>query len=123
MSQHYFFTELNDEPIKVQMGYDRPLDGYFMVIEKLNEPDEVEETEDDEDDDDYRDETLLYSNLYQPHPYPNSLDSYLAVLNEMGIVVPQQMLNEITQDWVNRVGNKVVYHSLKDGEYTRDQAY
>lgn len=111
MSQHYFFTQHQDEPIKVFMGYDKPLDGYFLVIEK----------EEDSDNDDEDDDGLLYSNLFEECSHPNNLDGYLAVLKTMNIVLPQQMLDEITQDFLHRVGNKVVYHSLDNGQYSREQ--
>jgi hypothetical protein len=111
MSQHYFFTQHQGEPIKVFMGYDKPLDGYFMVIEK----------EEDSDNDDEDDDGLLYSNLFEEYSHPNNLDGYLAVLKTMNIVVPQQMLDEIKQDFLHRVGNKVVYHTLHNGQYSREQ--
>ncbi len=112
MSQHYFSTEHEGEPIRVVMGYDRPLDGYFMVIEKEFK---YEYEEGDEDD------TLIYSNLFEENSHPNNLDGYLAVLTAMNIAVPQQMLDEIKQDFLHRVGNKVVYHTLDNGQYSREQ--
>lgn len=113
MSQHYFSTEHEGEPIQVFMGYDRPLDGYFMVIEK-----EIE-SENGEDDD--KDDALIYSNLFEECSHPNNLDGYLAVLTAKNIVVPQQMLDEIKQDFLHRVGNKVVYHTLDNGQYSRER--
>jgi hypothetical protein len=65
MSQHFYMTdaEVYDEdvsqhlsPVKVLLGYDRPCGGFFMVIEDLSE-----------------DGDIVYSNLFEPDPYPKTL--------------------------------------------------
>lgn len=106
MSQHYFETTYNGQPITIQMGYDRPIQYYFMVIEITGGED---------------DESLIYSNLDQSNPHPQTLAPYIQKLEEMGVTVPEEMLAEIAEDGANNVGNKEVFHSLVDGQHIRKE--
>lgn len=117
MSQHRFTTECNGSPISILMGYDYPLDGYFMVIERLSTG-----TDDVSDDKDHEADEYLYSNLYEVESHPKSLACYQQKLAELNIEVPAQMLEEIIEDRAQRVGNKFVRHSFIDGVYFRQVA-
>lgn len=99
MSQHYFNTQHQGRPIRVLLGWDRPLQGFFMVIERMD-------AKDDESD-------YLYSNLTDedlPVSQPQEIAPYLQRLEEFGIVIPQKMLPEVLSDREQNVGNKVVHH-------------
>lgn len=103
MSRHYFKTEYQGKSVTVLMGYDRPLGGFFMVIEDAGQ-----------DDDEY-----IYSNLYEEFTHPKSLEPYRAKLEQLGIFVPVEMLMEIEADGAALMGNKDVYHSIENGTHRR----
>ncbi len=106
MSQHIYFTSHNNELTSVLMGWDKPLQGFFMVIDKpdlgLDEP--------------------FWSNLIDHIPnYPKTLDSFLKVLSKFKISVPKQMIEEVLADGEQNFGNKEVLHSFFDGIYKRTE--
>ena len=78
MSQHYFTLIHEEVETTVLLGWDRPLGGYFMVIEKANDQ-----------------ETPFWSNLDYTNSHPDSLDPFLAVLDVFGIHLPCQMILEV----------------------------
>ena len=104
MSQHYFSTHHEGVETTVLMGWDRPLKGYFMVIEKV----------DDED-------LPFWSNLDCVESHPDSLDPFLAVLDQLGIKLPPQMILEVLDDAVQNMGNKRVTHQVVEGVYSRER--
>jgi hypothetical protein len=74
MSQHYFDTSLGDEPITVMLGWDRPLQGYFMLIESTQR------------------DGYIYSNLedidlVKCGGFASSLDYFIDKMRELGVVV------------------------------------
>lgn len=103
MSQHLFETTMQGKPITILMGWDRPLQGFFMVIDynhiDLDEP--------------------LWSNLNQTESHPKTLDQFIQVLNDFKFdsSVPQQMFDAVLQDQRENCGNKEVIHSMLDGVY------
>ena len=110
MSQHVFKTMLNGQKIEILAGWDRPLHGYFLVIEKIG----------------LRDRTAgpyLFSNLDMEESHPKSFDYFRNVLDEFGIMVPLEMIDEIIRDGSANKGNKRVVHEVKDGEYSRKVLY
>jgi hypothetical protein len=72
---------MNDRPVMVAVGWDNPVQGYFMTIEPIDadNPDADEET------------GLIYSNLSdEAIPFPGmtkDLDHYKKRLKEKGIVM------------------------------------
>lgn len=95
MSQHVFETIKDGREITVLMGWDRPLQGFFLVIDYV-----------DSDGDE-----PLWSNLtHHDPPHPKSLDSFLAVLKEFEITIPKSMIAELLQDQVKNAGNKQISH-------------
>lgn len=106
MSQHYFETTLHDQPAVVLMGWDRPLQGYFLII--------MQEGANEED--------MLYSNLCDPallrfNGLPPTLDYFKAKLSEFGLKVPTRMIQEIEFDVTNARNQPVWYD--KFGNITR----
>ena len=115
MSLHRFTTRLGDSKIVVTMGWDRPLQGYFMSIMQLKSTpsafaDDVEE-----------EGGYLFNHLDQIESNPRELTAYLFELENRGIEIPQRMIDEVTMDGVRNVGNKIVDHCYVGGEYVRDQ--
>jgi len=106
MSQHIYKTAYHGQPIEILLGYDKPMDGYFMVIEF---------TDPAIDDDFY-----LYSNLFEDEPFVPTLDRYLAVLSNLGITLPQPIIEEVLEDGRNKAGSKCVLHSIGNKEYVRE---
>lgn len=97
MSQRRIKTVLNNRPVQVTMGWDRPL-GYFHLVIELEDPSEDEE--------DY-----LYSNLEDPTGgFVKDLRYYESKLNQLGIRIPQQMFVDTSQDQCNNVGNLVALY-------------
>ena len=84
MSQHTFNTEYNERPISILAGWDRPLQGCFMVIEYS----------DTEEYPDY----MLYSNLDDKDSHPPTFDKFIGILDQYGIKVPAPMLEAINAD-------------------------
>jgi hypothetical protein len=105
MSRHRFKTELDGRPILVDMGFDRLLRGFFMVITRAD-------AGADED-------TCLYDNLSQQPSHPNTLVPFLEALERLHIHVPEEMINEIETDQLLNVGNKYVEHYYSNGGYMR----
>lgn len=98
MSQHVFESQHQGKPISILMGWDRPLQGFFMVIE-------VDGSED-----------YLYTNLDDPklapfHGLPASLDHFIKKLSELGLVIPARMVQEIQDDAFANVGNRYVRYA------------
>lgn len=82
MSQHYYVTTHQGRPVRVLMGWDRPLQGYFMVIANMDAT--ADEPE------------FLYSNLDDtdlPKAQPDSLDPFLERLRTFGIELPHSMIS------------------------------
>lgn len=98
MSQHYFRSEYQGVPIKVTMGWDRPLGYCFMVIAYECAG---EEKSDDEP---------LYSNLDEATPFGLSLEHYRHKLAELGIVVPESLFEQVQIDRALNAGNRYVWH-------------
>jgi hypothetical protein len=100
MSQHYFETVFQNRPIEILMGWDKPSQGYYMVIEWS-----------DEDDDD---EIYLYTHLTDedlPDPYPKTLKPFIGHLAALGIMVPSSMLEGVLADGTSNIGNRTEYHN------------
>ncbi|HET9645872.1 MAG TPA: hypothetical protein VFP68_21520 [Burkholderiaceae bacterium] len=97
MSQHYFQTTCKGEPVWVLMGWDRPLQGYFLMIEAIQR------------------DAYIYSNLEDPKlrqcfGLPPALDYFLGKLRELGVEVPARMIDEIKSDGDKDLGHRhVVY--------------
>ena len=103
MSQHIFYTMHENEQTKIMMGWDRPLQGFFMVIEKDSDIDRP-----------------FWSNLFQKPSHQKTLDGYLSLLDKFKIQIPQKMIDEILADGKNNEGNKEIKHSIDGGAYKRE---
>lgn len=101
MSQHIFLTTHPEHgKLEVLAGWDRPLQGFFMHIEKLEAP----EGEDGA-------VPYLYDNLDDDKlplgGLSRSFDYFLPILKQHGIEVPAAMIEDIKADGAVNMGNKV----------------
>lgn len=85
MTQHIFI----DSNYQVFCGWDRPLQGYFLVItiDGFDEP--------------------SYSNLDEAISHPDSFDPFLKVLDKFRLTLPVGLLDALEEDKLNNVGNKL----------------
>lgn len=97
MSQHVTFSTYQGQSITILMGWDRPLQGFYMVITYEGEENEI-----------------LYSNLDDPEldqfGLSSTLDPFLEKLEKLGLCVPAKMVTEICNDRVGNVGNRYVVY-------------
>lgn len=105
MSQHVFATVHQGERTEVTLGWDASLQGFFMVIEKPSDID-----------------APFWCNLIDAEvTHPKTLEPFLKVLEELGIILPLEMIEEVKCDGVENVGNKQIMHSIEKGIYSRDE--
>ncbi len=102
MSQHHFFTLHHDKKTHILLGWDKPLQGFFLVIEK----------EDDID-------NPFWSNLDIKDSHPKKLDTFIMILKNMNIKLPDTIEQEVIRDSINNVVNKIIIHSYKNNVYKR----
>ena len=99
MSRHFLDCEY-----RVTLGYDRPLDQFFLQVARLpSDPAQDEES------------PFVYASIDDPNDRCN-LEYYWAKLRELGITVPATMFLEVSNDAFNRVGNRYVQH-FADGRF------
>lgn len=88
MSQHIW----KQGSTEVRMGYDRPLDYVFCVVELDGE--------------------IAYSNLSDRHAGTlcQDVDYYRPKLAKLSVVVPEEMFAGVAEDQKNCVGNRVEFY-------------
>lgn len=103
MSQHVFSSTQDGRPTNITLGWDRPLQYFFMTVEDGVTGD------------------LVYCNLDHPETFRGAdLDYYRRVLNKLGLAVPVKMLAEVAADRVSNVGNRFVkYDAASAGPLTQ----
>ncbi|WP_151193836.1 hypothetical protein [Cysteiniphilum sp. JM-1] len=85
MSQYQFITTNdNQKNVKVLMGWDRPLQYHYLVIE--------------------HNQKYLYSNLDDDH-FPKDLNYFYAKLNQFGINPPDSLYQKLLHDEAVNRGN------------------
>jgi len=95
MSQHHLYLEHEGKNTHILMGWDRPMQGYFLVIEKDAAEDEP-----------------YWSNLtHADDPYPKSIKPYLEVLRDFNIDIPDSMIEALEEDGKTNAGNREVLHT------------
>jgi hypothetical protein len=96
------------------MGWDRPLSGFFMVIDYTDGKCAKDEG----------DEGLLYDNLEDEKlqefmGVPPELDYFVAKLAELKIEIPNAMVEQILHDCEVNMGNRRVWYKAT-GQIMRD---
>jgi len=107
MSQHTYLTTQGDKPVEILMGWDRPLQGFFMVVEAVA-PNATDVDEQDDDDDGLVYSNLLDGTLCAQGGLSRELGYFKAKLVELKLTVPDRMLEEIEADARANVGNRCV---------------
>lgn len=109
MSQHTFNTTTSSgSRVQVLMGWDRPLQQFFLVVEELDAP----ENYDLGDGQETGDVPYLYSNLSDVDSMGmQDLDYFCEKLRGLGIAIPVLMVKEIEADQLNNVGNRYVTYN------------
>lgn len=112
MSQHQVDAVTKDgQSVTVTVGWDRPLGGYFAMVEKKAVEIEHEDVAVDVADEDEDEESpYVYCNLDDPelaesYGMTKDLDYFVGVLERLGIAVPAQMLEALRQDGQVNRGN------------------
>lgn len=119
MSQHTCdttFTTVKGETVSVEilMGWDRLLQQFFLVVEVVDMdvdidfsdlPVTLRETS-------LPDEGIIYSNLCD-YTTNKDLPYFTNKLKELGISLPNGMLDEVIVDQANNVGNREMKHYFK----------
>ncbi len=104
MSQHYFSNSHYD----VLVGWDRPLQGFFLVI--------------DEEHSDGNMPLTVYTNLCEKVPHPKTFDHFESVLKRFGVELPNALMEELLVDQKIQAGNKMVFWD-QDGSRTEPHVY
>jgi len=97
MSQHWFPATLaNGLNVMVLAGYDRPLEGYFLVVQLKDGDDE-----------------FVYSNLDDPAlagslGFSSDFEYFERRLSELGAKVPDSVAAAVRDDCHRRIGNRHV---------------
>ena len=96
MSQHYFHTALKGEPITVLMGWDRPLNRFFVVVERTSPGPGQDDS--------------IYLSDMDPAAQTHLPSDYVIKLEQLGITLPASVLQQVTWDWLSFSANRIVTH-------------
>ena len=111
MSQHFIETGYRGRQIRVMLGFDRSSKSFAMNVSYIDSSTHDEhKPDDDEDVDDAGDEEATKYGHYvydSPAGSGHSLGPYRAVLNSLGIEVPDSLFREAQNDADNATGNRV----------------
>jgi hypothetical protein len=99
MSRHHLRTVRGTSPLLVVMGYDRPLNEFFLQLW-----DDGLEAEADEP---------AYSSLDEPEADWRDIATVVRRLAELAVPVPRSMIDAVVADSVRRAGNRIVEHTLE----------
>lgn len=103
MSRHHLRMVRRTSPLLVVMGYDRPLNEFFLQLW-----DDGPEAEADEP---------AYSSLDEPGADWRDIATVIRRLEELDVPVPRSMIDAVVADGVRRAGNRIVEHA-PDGRAT-----
>ena len=100
MSQHSVRTRYQDDEVVVVAGYDRPLNDLFLqVLAHEDAPQVIEER-------------VHYSSLHEPQRDWTDINTVSDRLTELGIEVPDSLLEAVYLDQLFHAGNRMVRHHL-----------
>ncbi|MDI1339543.1 hypothetical protein [Polaromonas sp.] len=100
MSQHSVRTRYCGREVVVVAGYDRPLNDLFLQV--LGHEDAPRAME----------ECVLYSSLHEPQRDWTDINTVSDKLTELGIGVPDSLLEAVYLDQLFHAGNRMVRHHL-----------
>jgi hypothetical protein len=102
MTRRYCEGLYLDSPVRVTLGYDRPLDEFFLQIARI--------PHEEIDDADISDDPYLYVSLADPDALRDDLEYFRSKLTELEIAVPESLFLAVTQDAIEGIGNLVAEH-------------
>jgi hypothetical protein len=115
MSQHILNTVCQGRPVRVMLGWDRPLQYFFLLVEALDEEWAAEHDSSIETDVN----GFVYCNL-DDDSVPETVDEQLTYFSgrlvELGIAVPESVVTNVEADRRNNVGNRQVMYQ-PDGSH------
>lgn len=100
MSQHSVRTRHQGDEVVVIVGYDRPLNDLFLQVLAHEDAPQVLE------------EPVLYSSLHEPQRDWTDINTVSDKLSELGIEVPDSLLEAVYLDQLFHVGNRMVRHHI-----------
>ena len=117
MSRHIFRTTTSaSQHVEVTCGWDRPLQGFHLCVVNIGPTEQSAQAARN----DLEGEHILESNLWWDEPHPRTFGPIVNVLNQYGITLPAEMIDEILADQRANTGNKMARHRMLDGQYFRD---
>ena len=100
MSQHSVRTRYQGDEVVVIAGYDRPLNDLFLQVLSHQHASVAAE------------ECVLYSSLHEPQRDWTDINTVSDKLIELGIEVPDSLLEAVYLDQLFHAGNRMVRHHL-----------
>jgi len=97
VSQHSVRTRYQGNEVVVIAGYDRPLNDLFLQVLDASQAME---------------ECVLYSSLHEPQRDWTDINTVSDKLTELGIKVPDSLLEAVYLDQLFHAGNRMVRHHL-----------
>jgi hypothetical protein len=101
MSRHHLRTVRDTSPLLVVMGYDRPLNEFFLQLWDDSPGADADEP--------------AYSSLDEPAADWRDIATVVRRLEELDVAVPRSMIDAIVADSVQRAGNRIVEHAPDGG--------
>lgn len=98
VSQHSFHTRYRGQEVVVVTGYDRPLNDLFLQVMGCEG-----DPQDEED-------CVLYSSIHEPQRDWSDINTVSSKLTELGIEVPDCLLEAVYLDQLFHVGNRMLRH-------------
>ncbi|MGE8065216.1 hypothetical protein [Pseudomonas sp. NPDC089569] len=111
MSQHIFSTFHTQTQcrVRIQIGWDRPMKGFYMVVLKAD----TEKLADD-------DEGVVYSNLYDVG-HPKELSYFRRVAEKLEIQIPEVIWRNAYADGERNVVNHTAFYDAAGNVLTGEQ--
>jgi hypothetical protein len=113
MTQHVFKTTYEGKTTQVMLGWDRPLQGFFMVIPRSTAASE-----------DTSDSGYLYCNLLDPdlsRGVSYSIEYFKTILEKLHIDVPEYVFSQINNDETCNRGNRFVRYWIESDRLFADE--
>ncbi|MDX2504577.1 MAG: hypothetical protein QNL62_08895 [Gammaproteobacteria bacterium] len=104
MSQHFFDATLGTQNLRVQIGWDKPMQWFYCVVYPLIVEDGNTVTDEP-----------VYSNLYEDNPKQCDLNYFLELLLErFEIKLPEDMIECVKQDQKHNIVNRgPLFHTVE----------
>lgn len=88
MSRHFLKAVINNDPVEIQIGWDAPLQYFYLVIEKDSDGD-----------------IPFYSNIFDDERGVGELNYFIKLLSKWKIKLPDQLIKSLEDDRINNTMN------------------